>query len=259
MPRFSANIAFLFDDVPFLERFGRAAAAGFRAVEFHFPYDHPPEAIRAELDRHRLSVTGLNTAPGNLAAGEFGLGALPGRERDFDRHFEAALAYALALDCPAIHVLSGVVRPEDRQAAEAAFAANLRRAAPIAAAAGKTLLVEPLNSRDRPGYLFPTSDAVAAFLTALDLPNVRMMFDCYHVQVMEGDLITRLRRHWQLVGHVQIASVPERAEPDRGEIAYPAIYAELERLGYAGRIGAEYRPSGRTEDGLGWFAAWHGA
>ncbi len=256
MPRFSANVAFLFADVPFLERFSRAAAAGFRAVEFHFPYDHPAAEIRALVDRHGLAVTALNTAPGDVEAGEFGLAALRGREEHFDRQFDRALDYAVALDCPAIHVLSGVVPEDGREAALRTFSANLARVAPRASAVGKTILVEPLNTRDRPGYLFSTSDAVVAFLARLGQPNVKLMFDCYHVQIMEGDLITRLRRHWPRIGHVQVASVPDRAEPDTGEIAYPAIFAELDRLGYKGHVGAEYRPAGRTEDGLAWMAPW---
>lgn len=251
--RFSANISFMFTERPFLERFGAAAAAGFEAVECHFPYDHTLDDLRHALRESGLELNGLNTAPGDVGAGEWGRAALPGREADFAADFEQALHYAHALGASTIHVMSGVVEAASRPQALDTFAGNLRRVAPVADRQGLTLLIEPLNTRDKTAYLFSRSDDVAAFIERLSAPNVRLLFDIYHVQVMEGDLTTRLRRHFPLIGHVQIAAVPSRAEPDRGEVHYPALLAELAGLGYAGWIGCEYRPAGRTEDGLGWM------
>ena len=251
--RFSANISFMFTERPFLERFGAAAAAGFKAVECHFPYDHALDDLRHALEESGLELNGINTAAGDVAAGEWGRAALPGRESDFAADFDQALDYALALGAGAIHVMSGVVEAETRPQALDTFAANLRRVAPLAQQQGRTLLVEPLNTRDKPGYLFSRSDDVASLIGRLDAASVRLLFDVYHVQVMEGDLTTRLRRHFPLVGHVQIAAVPSRAEPDRGEVRYPAVFAELARLGYTGWIGCEYKPAGCTEAGLAWI------
>jgi hydroxypyruvate isomerase len=254
MPRFAANLAYLFTERPLIERIGAAAAAGFKAVEFQMPYDQSPSAVKAEVDRHGVAVLGLNTALGR--DGEAGLAAIPGRERDFAVLFRQALDYAAAIGGNAVHCLAGLVPPEQRPAADATFAANLGRAADLAAEKGIKLLIEPLNARDRPGYFLSRVEHAADVIAKVGRANVRLQFDCYHVQITQGDLITRLEQFLPLIGHVQVAAVPSRQEPDEGEVNYPAIYAALDRIGYAGWVACEYRPRGRTEDGLRWGRAW---
>ena len=254
MPRFAANLSMLFAERPLLERFSAAAAAGFAAVEVQVPYEVPASAVRAELERNRLTMLGLNTARGQ--PGEFGLAAVPGREAEFAELFRQALDYAAAIGARAVHCLAGVVPPEKRPAADATFANNLARAADAAAEKNITLLIEPLNTRDRPDYFLNRIEHAADVIARVGRPNVKIQFDCYHVQIMQGDLIRRIERHLPLIGHVQIAAVPSRAEPDEGEVNYPAICAALDALGYAGCIAAEYQPRGRTEEGLSWLRAY---
>jgi hydroxypyruvate isomerase len=250
MPRFAANLAYLFTERPPLERFAAAAAAGFTAVELQFPYDQPPSAVKAELARHGLTQLGVNTPSGR--DGQFGFAAAPGREREFDSSFRQALDYVVAIGGRAIHCLAGKVAPEQRPAADRVFVANLTRAAELAAPHGITLLIEPINPRDRPEYFLTRVEHAADVIAKVDRPNVRIQFDFYHAQIVGGDLIRRFEAHLPLVGHVQIAAVPSRHEPNEGEVNYPAIFAALDALGYAAFIGCEYRPRGRTEDGLGW-------
>jgi hydroxypyruvate isomerase len=252
MPRFAANLAYLFTERPLIERFGAAAAAGFEAVELQFPYDHAPAAVKAELDRHGLTMLGINTAPGQSAAGGFGAAAVPGREQEFDSLFKQALDYVTAIGGRQIHCLAGKVPPEQRPAAETVFIRNLARAADAAREKNITLLIEPINPRDRPDYFLTRAEQAADIVAKLERPNVRIQFDFYHVQIVGGDLIRRFEKHLPFVGHVQIAAVPSRHEPDEGEINYPAVFDALDRLGYGGWIGCEYRPRARTEDGLGW-------
>jgi hydroxypyruvate isomerase len=257
MPRFAANLAYLFTERPLIERFAAAAAAGFRAVELQFPYDHAPAAIKAELERHGLVMLGLNTAPGaqrsgQLGSGEFGVAAMPGREQEFAALFAQALDYVVAIGGCQIHCLAGKVPPEQRPAAEKTFIANLEHAADRAAEKGITLLIEPINPRDRPDYFLTRAEHAAAVIAKVGRDNVRIQFDFYHAQIVGGDLIRRFEKHVPVVGHVQIAAVPSRHEPDEGEINHPAIFAALDRIGYRGWIGCEYRPRARTEDGLGW-------
>ena len=253
MPRFAANLAYLFTERPLLERIGAAAAAGFPAVELQMPYDVAPSAMKAEIDRHGVTMLGLNTALGR--EGETGLAAVPGREKDFADLFRQALDYVTAIGGRAVHCLAGVIPPEQRPASDAIFVANLSRAADAAAPKGITLLIEPINARDRPNYFLSRVEHAADVIAKIGRPNVKLQFDCYHVQIMQGDLIKRIEQFLPVIGHVQIAAVPTRHEPDEGEVNYPAIYAALDRLGYAGFISCEYRPRGRTEDGLGWGRA----
>jgi len=248
MPRFAANLGYLFTERPLIERFAAAAAAGFKAVELQFPYDVPPSAVNAELSRHGLTQLGVNTP----LTPEFGLAALPGREREWSVAFQQALDYAVAIGGSAIHCMAGVVPVHERPAAETVFVKNLERAAAEAAKQNITLLIEPLNPRDRPGYFLSHLEHAAAIVKKVGAANLRIQFDFYHVQIVGGDLITRLEGHFPLVGHVQVAAVPSRREPDEGEVNYPAIFEALDRLGYAGWIGCEYRPRTRTEEGLGW-------
>ena len=251
MPRFAANLAYMFTERPMMERFGAAATAGFKAVELQFPYDLAPTDVRAELTRHGLVQLGINTQP-RPNGGESGLGAMPGREREFAEVFQKALDYVVAIGGSAIHTMAGVVAPELRPAAERVFVANYTRAADLAAEKNVTLLIDPLNPRDRPSYFVGRVEQAADLIAQIGRPNVKIQFDFYHVQIICGDLIKRLEKFLPAIGHVQIAAVPSRAEPDEGEVNYPAVFDALDRLGYAGWIGCEYKPRGRTEDGLGW-------
>jgi len=248
MPRFAANLGNLFTERPLLERFGAAAAAGFAAVELQFPYDLAPATVKAELARHALMQLGVNTPP----CPEFGLAALHGRERDFDAALGRALDYVVAIGGTAIHCMAGVVPVNERPAAEKVFIANLSRAAAAAATSGITLLIEPINPRDRPGYFLSHVEHAADLVGKIGAPNVRVQFDFYHIQIVGGDLIKRFEKFLPVIGHVQIAAVPSRAEPDEGEIDYPAVFAAIDKLGYTGWIGCEYKPRTRTEEGLSW-------
>jgi hydroxypyruvate isomerase len=254
MPRLAANLAYLFTERPLIERFAAAAAAGFAAVELQLPYDHAPGALRAEIERHGLIQLGLNTPLGR--DGEFGLAAQPGRERDWHAAFKQALDYVVAIGGSAIHCLTGKVPPELRPAADKVFVSNLERAADAAAEKNITLLIEPLNPRDRPDYFLTRVEHAADVIARVGRPNVKIQFDLYHVQIVGGDIVTRIEKHLPLIGHVQIAAVPSRCEPDEGELNYPVVFAALDRLGYAGWVGCEYRPRGATEAGLGWARAY---
>jgi 2-dehydrotetronate isomerase len=251
MPRFAANLGYLFTERALPERIAPAAACGFKAVELQFPYDVPASTMRAAIEANKLTILGLNTPPGERE-GEFGLAAVPGRDRDFNVLFGKALDYAVAIGASAVHCLAGKVAPDQRPAAERAFIDNLKRAADLAGVKGITLLIEPINARDRPNYFLNRVEHAADIVGKVGKPNLRIQFDFYHVQIVGGDLLHRLKTHLPLVGHLQCAAVPSRHEPDEGEVNYPAVFAAVDALGYQGWIGAEYRPRGRTEDGLGW-------
>jgi len=253
MPRFAANTAYLFSDRPLIERFGAAAKAGFAAVEGQFPYDTAPSAVKAELNRHNLTMLGINTERGG--EGLFGLAALPGRERDFDALMKQSLEYITLIGGSAIHVLAGKVSVDQRPAAERVYIANLMRAADVAAQRNINLLIEPINPRDRPDYFLNRAEHAADIIAKAGKPNIKIQFDFYHAQIVGGDLIKRFEKHLALVGHVQIAAVPSRHEPDEGEVNFPAIYAMLDAVGYKGWVAAEYFPRGKTEDGLAWLRA----
>jgi hydroxypyruvate isomerase len=252
MIRFSANLGFLWTELPLLDRLTAAARAGFRAVELHYPYATPPETVKAACARLGLTLLGVNTDIGAPPNQHMGLGAVGGRERDFQALIDQSIAWQAAAGGTSIHAMAGLIPPEQHDAATEILVRNLGEAAPKAAAHGLTLLLEPLNPRSNPGYFYSTVEAIDAVIAAVGAPNVKLMFDVFHVGVSEGDVITRLHKFWPRIGHVQIAAVPSRAEPDEGEIAFPAIFRELEKLGYAGWIGCEYRPRGTTDEGLGW-------
>jgi 2-dehydrotetronate isomerase len=252
MPRFAANLAYLFTERGMIERFAAAAAAGFAAVELQLPYDHAPSAVKAELDRHGLTVLGINTGPGQLAGGEFGVGAIPGREQEFAKLFAQSLDYVTAIGGCQIHCLAGKVPPEHRPAAERTFIRNLEAAADAARERNITVLIEPINPRDRPDYFLTRVEQAADIIAKVGRPNLRIQFDFYHAQIVGGDLIRRFEQYFPYIGHVQIAAVPSRHEPDEGEVNYTQIFAELDRLGYTNWIGCEYRPRAGTEAGLGW-------
>jgi len=248
MLRFAANLSMMFTERPFMERFEAAAAAGFEAVEFLFPYDHPAAEIRGALDRNGLALALFNTPPGDWEAGERGLAALAGRETDFRDSIALALDYAAVLQPHRLHVMAGLA---GGAAARAVYLANLAHAAE--AAGDRRLCIEPINSRDMPGYHLNTSTDAVAVLDAVGAENLGLQFDLYHAQIMEGDLTRRLEALMSRIAHIQIAGVPERHEPDTGEVDYPHLFGVLDQLGYQGFVGCEYRPEGRTEDGLGWF------
>jgi hydroxypyruvate isomerase len=253
MIRLAANLSCLFTEHPFLDRFEACARAGFRAVEINFAYEVPKRELAARLRDNNLSLVLLNTPPGNLAAGELGLAVLPGRERDAAAAFELALDYADALDVPLIHFLAG--KPPagtDLQMIDALFLKNIIRAAALAAKAGRAITLEPLNRRDRPGYHLHSNAHARALIAASGRDNVKLQLDLYHCQISEGDLIRSIERDIALIGHVQIASVPERAEPTRGEIAYANVLQRLDSVNYQGYVGCEYTPHVDTLSGLSW-------
>jgi 2-dehydrotetronate isomerase len=256
MRNLTANIAFLFPELPFLDRIDAAKSAGFDKVECHFPYEFPIEVLKERLDRAGVQLTGLNTQPGDKAKAEWGFAGVPGREDQFRRDFDQALKYATALGASVIHVMAGTVAPHDKEQALQTYVANLREAGRQASASGIVLLLEPLNHRDSPGYLVTRSDEIADIVAEIGEPNVKLLFDVYHVQIMEGDILKRLEKHRAVTGHVQVAGVPDRAEPDDdNEVNYRAVFKALDRLDYGGLIGLEYKPRGDTVRGLAWMKA----
>ncbi len=253
MPKFAANLSFIFQEVGFLDRFAAAASCGFKAVEYLGAYDHPPETVAAQLERHGLRQALFNTPPGDWAAGERGTAALPGREPEFRRGIEQALAYAKATNCRLLHAMAGLCPPgQDRAAAERAYVDNLRFAADRLAPEGINVIIEPINTRDIPGYFLNTTTQAMAVIDKVGRPNLKLQLDLYHVQIMEGDLAHRIRTLAGHYPHIQIAGNPGRHEPDIGEINYPFLFDLLDEIGYSGWIGCEYRPRGETRAGLGW-------
>jgi 2-dehydrotetronate isomerase len=257
MPKLAANLSFLFTEFDFLDRFAAATEQGFRGVEFLFPYDYPAAAIAERLERHRLTQALFNLPPGDHAKGERGMAALPSREAEFMAGVERALGYARALGCPRLHALAGIW-PADRPRAEGeeVYIANLRRAADLLAPHGIALLIEPINDRDMPGYFLNTSAQALAILERVGRDNVRLQLDLYHCQIMEGDPTAKIRALAGRFAHVQIAGVPERHEPDLGELNYRALLDLLDETGFEGWIGCEYRPKAGTVAGLGWARPW---
>jgi hydroxypyruvate isomerase len=254
MPKLAANLAMMFNEVPFLERFARARAAGFEGVEFLFPYEFPAADVAHALKSQGLTQALFNMPPGNWEKGERGMAALPGRQGEFEAGVETALEYARALDCRSLHCMAGVIPVGvDPAEAERIYTANLTYAAQRLAAEGRTLLIEPLNHRDAPGYLLSRQDHARGIIERAHLENLRLQFDVYHCQIVHGDLIRWMEKLMPVIGHVQIADVPDRHEPGSGEINYPNVLAALDRLGYEGWVGCEYRPAAGTEEGLGWM------
>jgi len=253
VPKFAANLSFIFQEIDFLDRFAAAAQCGFKAVEYLGAYDHPPETVAAQLSRNGLIQALFNMPPGNWAAGERGMAALPGREQEFRAGVEQALTYAKATKCRLLHAMAGLV-PEghDCAAAERIYVANLRHAAERAAGDGVTVIIEPINNRDIPGYFLNTTTHAMKVIEAVGHPNLQLQLDLYHVQIMEGDLAHRIRSLAGRYPHIQIAGNPDRHEPDIGEINYPFLFDLLDEIGYAGWIGCEYRPKAETKAGLGW-------
>lgn len=255
MPRFAANLSMLFTELPFAQRFAAAAAAGFQGVEFLFPYEHAPHEVAGWLQESKLVNVLFNLPPGNWAGGERGLAALPGREAEFREGVAHAIDYALALGTPRLHMMAGLLPAgADPALHRATYLANLHYAAGRLGRHGIELMIEPINGRDMPGYFLVTQQQAHGLRLECGEPNVKVQMDFYHAQITEGDLAMRFRQHLAGIGHVQIAGVPGRHEPDVGEINYPYLFGLLDELGYKGWVGCEYRPRGATLDGLGWVA-----
>lgn len=254
MLRFAANLSMMYNEMPFLERFAAAAADGFEAVEYLFPYDFQAADIAARLQAHKLTQALFNLPPGNWAAGERGLACLPGREQEFAQSIETALPYALATGVRRIHVMAGI-EPAGSQAPvlRRTYIENLRLACDRLGEHGIAVMIEPINRRDMPGYFLNHQAQAHAICAEVDRPNIRVQMDFYHCQIVEGDLASRLRQHFAGIGHIQIAGVPDRHEPDEGEVSYAYLLSLLESLDYAGYIGCEYRPRAGTSAGLGWL------
>ena len=254
MPKFAANLGMLFTELPFEQRFAAAARNGFKATELLFPYDHAPHDIAKWLDDSGLQNRGLNLWPGDFAAGERGLASLPGREKEFRDALSRALEYAEATRTPTLHAMCGIVAPGgDRNVHRAVYIDNLRFAARELAKASRTLLIEPINPRDIPGYFLNTQADAHAIVSEVDEPNLKVQMDFYHAQIVEGDLAIKFKKYFGNIGHVQIAGVPDRHEPDMGEVNYSYLLRMLDETGYAGWVGCEYRPRRSTEEGLGWM------
>ena len=265
MPRFAANLSMLYPELDFLARFEAAARDGFAAVEYLFPYDFEPEVIAAQLKAHGLQQVLFNAPPGDWAAGERGLACLPGRREEFERGIEIALRYAAALDCPRIHVMAGIA-PADVpfETLERLYVDNLRHAAQQAAASGRAVLIEPINGRDMPGFFLNHQEQAHRIVEAVGEANLQVQMDLYHCQIVEGDVATKLRRYLPTgrVGHLQIAGVPQRHEPDLGELNHAYLFEVIDEIVAAGQwsgwVGCEYRPArgavpGGTSAGLGWM------
>ena len=256
MPNFAANLSMMYVEHPFLDRFASAADDGFKAVEFLFPYEWPAETLAATLARHGLQQVLFNAPPGDFTQGERGIACLPGREAEFRSGFERALGYAAALHCPRLHVMAGLV-PQGTAPADMrpTYLANLAWAAARAAGAGVDVLIEPINTRDIPGFFLNRQADAHAIVAEVGAPNLKVQMDLYHCQIVEGDVAMKLRAYLPTgrVGHLQIAGVPERHEPDLGEINHDYLFGVIDELGYDGWIGCEYRPAARTSDGLGWL------
>jgi hydroxypyruvate isomerase len=254
MPRFAANVSMLFTEAPFLERFALAARAGFAAVECQFPYEAPAAEIRARLDAHGLAMVLHNLPAGDWAAGDRGLAGLPHRTDEFRAGVPRAIAYAHALGVRQLNCLAGIAPAGvDTESVHRALVDNLRFAARALAAEGLDLLVEPINTFDVPGFIVSRTAQCVALLDEVGAANAFVQYDAYHMQRMEGELAGTLARHLPRIAHVQVADNPGRHEPGTGEIRFEFLLAELDRLGYAGWVGCEYKPRGRTDVGLDWL------
>ena len=257
MPKLAANLSMMYAEHPFLERFAAAARDGFRGVEYLFPYEFPAPELAARLREHGLEQALFNAPPGNWEKGERGLGSLPGREDEFRRSIDTALAYARVLGNKRLHVMAGLIAPgQDRSRHRDTYCRNLAFAAQAAAADGITVVIEPINTRDIPGFFLNRQGEAHAICQEVGAANLQVQMDLYHCQIVEGDLAVKIRKYIAGVGHMQVAGVPERHEPDVGEINYPYLFALIDELGYGGWIGCEYRPRAGTSQGLGWAREW---
>jgi len=248
--KFSANLGFLWTDRSLPDAIRAAKEAGFDAVECHWPYDTPATETLAALHETGLQMLGLNTRRGDVAGGENGLAALPDRTADARAAIDEAIAYANNLECKAVHVMAGFVSGGD---AHATFVGNLDYACAQAAVNGITILIEPLNKYDAPGYFLRTTNQALEIIKEVGAPNLKLMFDCYHVQLMEGDLSHKLSDLLPKIGHIQFASVPDRGPPESGEVNFEHIFDVIASLGYSAPLGAEYKPQAPTDETLDWL------
>jgi len=259
MPKFSANLSMLFTERDFLDRFDAAAAAGFKGVEYLGPYDHTPEEVAARLTKNGLSQVLFNVPSGNWAGGERGIAVLPDRVEEFRAGVDKAITYAKALGCPQVNCLAGITPAGvDAKTAEDVFVDNLKFAAERLDKAGIRLLIEPINTRDIPGFFLTNTRQALGILDRVGSENLYIQYDIYHMQIMEGDLARTIEANLPRIAHLQLADNPGRHEPGTGEINYPFLYDFIDRLGYSGWIGAEYKPRAGTEAGLGWFREFAG-
>lgn len=259
MPNFAANLSMMYTEVEFSERFAAAARDGFKGIEFLFPYEWPAADVAEWREAAGVAQALFNAPPGNWDGNERGLASLPGRESEFRDTIGIALDYAAALDCPRIHVMAGL-RPEGATDATLydTYEKNLAFAAGEAAKAGRNIIIEPINTRDVPGYFLNRQADAHRVIDAVGAPNLRVQMDLYHVQIVEGDVAMKIRQYIDKVDHFQIAGVPERHEPDIGEVNHPYLFDLIDELGFEGWIGCEYRPKGDTSAGLGWAKAYLG-
>ncbi|MDX8000448.1 hydroxypyruvate isomerase family protein [Xenorhabdus sp. Reich] len=254
MAKFSANLSVMFTEIPFTERFARAANAGFKGVEFLFPYEESMEELAVLLKKHQLTQILFNMPAGDWNKGERGIACLPGREKEFIDGVHKALEYALELDCKQLHVMAGKLGNQfTLEQQYECYIKNLRYAADVMAKYDINVLIEPINIRDIPEYFLTTQKQAELLLESIDRKNVFIQLDLYHCQIMEGDLLRTIERLWGKFSHIQIASVPERNEPDNGEVNYFWLFRKLDEMGYQGWLGCEYHPAGHTEEGLGWL------
>ncbi|MFM9849504.1 MAG: 2-oxo-tetronate isomerase [Hyphomicrobiaceae bacterium] len=252
MPRFAANLSFMFNEVPFLDRFEAAAKAGFKAVEFLFPYEHPAGEIAARLKVNGLMQALFNLPPGDWTKGERGLAGIPGREAEFEAAVKTALDYATALGCPRVHAMPGL---RHHGADRKTYVANLKKAAKMAAGSGIDVIIEPINTRDIPGFFLNTTAEARAVIYEVGEPNLGLQFDLYHRQIQEGDTAMAIREFGHLARHYQIANPPDRGEPDDGEMNYRYLFRMIDESGFKGYVGCEYKPRAGTVEGLGWAQA----
>lgn len=254
MTKFSANLGFLWPELSLVDGIHAAKDAGFAAVECHWPYDVDAADVRSALEQTGLPMLGLNTQRGDVAQGDNGMAAVTGKEALARQYIDQACEYALAINCKCVHVMAGFT--DGGVDAERTFRENLKYACAVAAKNNQIILIEPLNSRDAPGYHLSSADAAIASIEAVGCCNIKLMFDCYHLQIMQGDITRRLQNCLPYIGHIQIAAVPDRSEPDQGELCYPAVIGALAEMGYSGCVGAEYKPRAGTDAGLGWMDAY---
>jgi hydroxypyruvate isomerase len=253
MPRFCANISLLFNEVELPERFAAAARAGFRAVEIQFPYAYRAELLADRARQAGVEVVLMNLPPGTVENGDRGIGCLPARASEFREGVATALAYARALGCKRVNCLSGIAPARAAEAAlREAYVSNLRFAAAQMRPAGIDVLIEPQNTRTFPGVFLRNTAQALGIMREVGAPNLRLQYDVFHMQVMEGDLARTIRENLAHIGHIQVADVPDRHEPGSGEINFPFLFGWIDRLGYPGWIGAEYVPAAATEAGLDW-------
>ena len=251
MPKFAANLTMMFNEIPFMDRFKAAADAGFTGVEYLFPYDFSPEEIAGKLKEYGLTQALFNLPPGHWENGDRGMAAIPGREDEFKKSVEQAITYASKLSCKHVHAMSGLVQQTDQS--RATFVANIKYACDALAPHGITLLIEPINARDMPGYFMNNTSLARDIIKEVGASNLALQLDLYHCQITEGDLAVHIKDLKDITRHIQIAGVPERHEPDIGEINFPYLFELLDSIGYDGWIGCEYRPKNETTSGLGWM------